>query len=187
MKKYILSLDAKAEIKQLCSFFYNIEEGYLSAHDKVVVTNNVGKISYTFDAHYLTPNGEIKLTFPLTEENFNKLVDCVQGNILAKTRYVLQTVEDDWFVDMFKNEQDDVYFIIAMRNDDLDDEEDRNDGGGPPSIIQELVLKTIEENDKAFTDKRLANESYATKKLNVLLREKNPVVKKVRNRRTKNV
>jgi len=173
-QKFILSIDAEEDIKNICSMPSEIQQGYLSTNIIIKVTTLNEQTSYELIFEYNTKKNIIFTTsVSITEDDFEVLRDEVEIVVL-KTRYSLFTKEGTWKIDLFKNEYGEAYFILAEYERPSWQEKLNN----IPNIIQKHLLKTIDKDDIYITDKSLSDESYAINQLEVILQEQADVAKK---------
>ncbi len=98
----------------------------------------------------------VEIETPISEDDFNLLWPlCVQR--IAKIRYVLMTDDVEWVVDFLRDDNGQVYFVLA-------EAELPRGQAAPNHIPAEIaggILHAVDAADNRFTNKKLSDQAYA--------------------------
>jgi CYTH domain-containing protein len=98
----------------------------------------------------------VEIETAISEDDFNLLWPlCIQR--IAKTRYVLMTDEVEWVVDFLRDDNGQVYFVLA----EAELPRGQAAPGHIPVEIAGGILHSVDAADNRFTNKKLSNQAYA--------------------------
>lgn len=98
----------------------------------------------------------VEIEQDLSEVDFNRLWPYCENRIV-KTRYVKHVGDIEWVVDFLKDDQNQVYFVLA----EAEMPEGMDECGDIPEEIKDFIIHTPQKGDERYTNKRLSDIEYA--------------------------
>jgi CYTH domain-containing protein len=167
--KYVLDLGIRKDVIKSVPIKQNIEQGYLAFSKgmtcRVRKINNSGKgTEYFFTFKQKVDGRVVEIETSLNQRDGKDLWNsCISK--LRKDRHKLVDGKNTWDIDLFYNESDFCYFILA----EVELPEGADRPKKLPDLLKKKVIYEVPLTDDRFSNKRLGDAFYAMdlyKKLN---------------------
>ncbi|MBP2160636.1 MULTISPECIES: hypothetical protein [Asticcacaulis] len=133
---------------------HDVRQGYLD--DGPRIRQRDGDYIFTYKKWAPQAGELVEIETAISEDDFSLLWPLSTQRIV-KTRYVLLTGEVEWVVDFLRDENGQVYFVMA-------EAELPRGQAAPDHIPAEIaggIIHAVDAADNRFTNKKLSNKGYA--------------------------
>jgi CYTH domain-containing protein len=162
----------ESEVKKNSSSQYDISQGYLIATRGITVRVRKSvklsnqKTEYYFTLKATTGGRAIEVEKKLDKRDFDDLWN-IALNRLEKTRYIINSFENTWEIDFFRDYKEHIYMAIA----EVELPEDQYEPHDTPDVVKENLLYVVPLTDTRFSNKLLGDARYASQLLTEIRKE----------------